>query len=58
MKKALKFLADFIEDIFIVLGILLIVAATLLMFGLEHSMYVLGGFLIILGVVDPHFLRK
>lgn len=53
-----KFITNYIEDIFIMLGILLIVAATFIIYGLGISMLTLGVFLVILGVVDVHYLRK
>lgn len=58
MVKMKKFITNYIEDIFIMLGILLIVAATFIIYGLGISMLTLGVFLVILGVVDVHYLRK
>lgn len=58
LKSISQFVAEFTEDIYILIGIMLIVAATLMMFGIAPALYVLGGFFLLLGVIDPHAIQK
>ncbi|WP_371017392.1 hypothetical protein [Pseudalkalibacillus sp. JSM 102089] len=57
MKKLVSFIADFIEDILIVIGVLLIIGALFMLYSIAISMIGLGIFLIIISVVDVHGIK-
>ncbi|MCP3026004.1 hypothetical protein [Halobacillus sp. A5] len=50
-----EFVVDNIEDVLIFLGLLLIVIATLISFGVAPALYTAGTFMVLvgLGVIDP-----
>lgn len=58
LDKAFQIFVEHTEDFFIVFGILLIVGATLMAFGIGPAMYALGVFFILIGTIDPHKIRK
>jgi hypothetical protein len=58
LKNKLKFITEYLEDILIVIGMLCIVGATLMVFGLGIALYVIGVFLITISLIDPHKLTR
>ncbi|WP_431798890.1 hypothetical protein [Halobacillus andaensis] len=59
-KKTGEFLAENIEDVFIFLGLLLIIVATLIAFGIAPALYVAGVFMVLvgLGILDSSMLAR
>lgn len=53
-----EFFNNYVEDFFILFGIILIVVATLIVFSFGIALYVMGIFLIMIGFVDPHDFKK
>jgi hypothetical protein len=58
MDKFFKFIGDFIEDIFIVIGVILICIATFNKFGVDAALYTLGGFLLLLGILNHNNMKR
>lgn len=57
LERIMSFISEYLEDLFIVIGVLLVVSATYIFYGLPQSMYVLGVFFILWGVVGIIFYR-
>lgn len=59
MKKKLATLfSDFLEDMFILFGMLLITASVFMLFGAAHAVFVFGVFMILIGMVDFHAFKN
>lgn len=56
--KLLQTFNEYIEDFLILFGIILIVVATLIVFSFGIALYVMGFFLILIGVFDHNDLKK
>ncbi|WP_145997049.1 hypothetical protein [Halobacillus sp. Marseille-P3879] len=59
-KNTVEFVTDNVEDVLIFLGLLLIVVATLISFGIAPALYVAGVFMVLvgLGFLDSNILAR
>ncbi|MDO7487036.1 hypothetical protein Q5O89_16835 [Peribacillus frigoritolerans] len=53
--KVNRFLSDYISDVFLILGAMLVIIATTIMFGFTIALFLLGGFLMLAGIVGRFF---